>query len=110
MSHVPEVSVVVQLRVEVDGTNRSDQLRTGCLAEAQARHRQLYRGGRRSIGGLAAQAYSRQRPSPDGATLVGRVRISRWRVGADGRTYHPWTERIGLGRNEASAGLREDDL
>jgi len=109
VSHVPEVSVVVQLRVEVDERTDPISFERAVLAEAQRAGRQLYREAVASLDrGLAAQAGSRQRLEPRWvATLVGRVRISRWRVKADGRTYHPLDRAIGLGRNEASAGLRE---
>jgi hypothetical protein len=110
VSLVPEISVVVELRVSVGEDLDPVALERAIAAEGRRGAKALYREvvavlDRRATEGSAG---SRQRREERWvATTFGRVRITRYRMKAPGGSSHPLDRLLGLGRAEASPALRE---
>jgi len=110
VSLVPEVSVVVELRVAVNPG--VDPVTFEQAVAEQGRHaaKELYRAALRAVDDQAvgAAGAARQRLEERWvATVFGRVRIWRYRVKADGASSHPLDRALGLSQAEASPALRE---
>jgi hypothetical protein len=108
---VPEVSVVVELRVEIDG-GRPDPvaLERAVAAEGRRAARELYREVLTVLDRAATEASggARQRLEERWmATVFGRVRIRRYRVKGPGRSFHPLDRVLGLSQAEPTPALRE---
>lgn len=107
---MPEVSVVVELRVavgeEVDPVTLEEQV----AAEGRRGARELYRQSLRMLDGLATDASSGARQRIEErwvATTFGRVRVWRYRVKNADRSFHPLDRALGLSQAEPSPALRE---
>jgi hypothetical protein len=110
VSLVPEVSVVVELRVAVEPD--FDPVALERAVREQGRHaaKELYRAALRAADEQAVEASggARQRLEQRWvATMFGRIRIFRYRVKAGGGSFHPLDRVLGLSGAEPSAGLRE---
>lgn len=102
---MPEVSVVVELRVVVEDAADPVALERAVAAEGRRASRELYRGCLKAIDekAVAASGGARQRLEERWvATTFGRVRIWRYRVKAGGGSICPLDRAIGLGQAEAS--------
>jgi hypothetical protein len=92
---VPEVSVVVELRVQVDEEALDPlALEQATWAEGRRAARELDREALRALDerATAASGGARQRLKPRWvATVFGRVRIRRYRVKGPEGSFHPWT-------------------
>lgn len=102
---MPEVSVVVELRVVVDEGSDPLALERAVLAEGRRAARELYREVFRVLDELATAGSggARQRLEQRWvATLAGRIRLWRYRVRAGGGSFHPVDRFMHLGRAEAS--------
>lgn len=109
---MPEVSVVVELRVRVDRDVAALALEGRIAAEARRAGRELYEAALEALEELllAKHPGARQRQESRWmATTMGRLRVERWRVApAEGGSFHPLDRALGwVPRQEASAGLRE---
>jgi len=107
---VPEVSVVVELRVAVDEEPDPVALEHAVAAEGKRAARELLREVLRVADQQATQAAdgTRQRLEERWvATTFGRVRIWRYRVKRQGRSFHPLDRAVGLSQAEPSPALRE---
>jgi len=107
---VPEVSVVVELRVAVDSGVDAVVFEQLVAAEGRRAAKELYREALRALDQIATDAAvgARQRREERWvATTFGRVRIWRYRVKGAGGSFHPLDRTIGLSQAEASPALRE---
>ena len=107
---MPEVSVVVELRVAVDSGVDAVVFEQLVAAEGRRAAKELYREALRALDQIATDAAvgARQRREERWvATTFGRVRIWRYRVKGAGASFHPLDRAIGLSQAEASPGLRE---
>lgn len=107
---MPEVSVVVELRVAVDEEVDSVALEQQVAAEGRRGARELYREALRVLDGLATDASSAARQRIEErwvATTFGRIRIWRYRVKGEDGSFHPLDRALGLSQAEASPALRE---
>jgi hypothetical protein len=108
---VPEVSVVVELRVEVDEEGLDPvALEHAVAAEGRRAARELYREALTVLDRAATSASdgARQRLEPRWvATVFGRLRIRRYRVKAAGGSSHPLDRLLGLSQAEPTPALRE---
>ena len=107
---MPEVSVVVELRVAVDEGADPVALEQHVAAEGRRAARELYREALRALDQMASDAVggARQRLEERWiATTFGRARIWRYRVKAEGRSFHPLDRALGLSPAEPSPALRE---
>ena len=107
---MPEVSVVVELRVTVEERPDPLGLELAIAAEGRRAARELFTAALVVIdeAATAASGGARQRTEPRWvATTVGRVRACRHRVRTADRSFHPLDEALGLGQAEASPALRE---
>lgn len=107
---MPEVSVSVELRVEVDPESDPVALEQAIWSEGRRAARDLYRGALEALDGAATEesGAARQRLEPRWvATPFGRVRMWRYRVRSETDSWHPLDRALGLGQAEASPGLRE---
>jgi hypothetical protein len=107
---VPEVSVMVELRVAVEDDVDPVELERAIAAEGRRAARELYDQvwpalDARAV--LAAAAAKERLEVRWVATLVGRCRVWRYRVKGAHGTFHPLDRSIGLGQAEASPALRE---
>jgi len=110
VSLVPEVSVVVELRVAVDEEVDPVTLEEQVAAEGRRGARELYRESLRVLDGLATDASSGARQRIEErwvATTFGRVRVWRYRVKNADRSFHPLDRALGLSQAEPSPALRE---
>lgn len=107
---MPEVSVVVELRVAVDEGVDPVMLEQRVAAEGRRAARELFGQALRVLDRQATQACggARQRLEERWvATTVGRVRVWRYRVRSQGRSFHPLDRSLGLSQAEPSPALRE---
>jgi hypothetical protein len=107
---VPEVSVVVELRIAVDEEPDPVVLEQAVAAEGRRAGRELYGAVLRALDEevAAASGGAKQRVEPRWvATLVGRIRIWRYRVRGPEGSFHPLDRALGLSQAEPSPGLRE---
>ena len=107
---MPEVSVVVKLRVSVDEQVDPMILEQQMAAEGRRAARELCREALRALDAraTAASGGAKQRLEERWvATTFGRIRIWRYRVKGAGASFHPLDRAIGLSQAEASPGLRE---
>lgn len=110
MSLVPEVSVVVELRVAVDEDVDPVALEDAVAAEGRRAARELYRETVEVLDQSATgdSGGARQRLEERWvATTFGRVRIWRYRVKGPEGSFHPLDRALGLSQAEPSPGLRE---
>jgi hypothetical protein len=111
VSHVPEVSVVVELRVEVDEEGLDPvALEHAVAAEGRRAARELYREALTVLDRAATSASdgARQRLEPRWvATTSGRIRIHRYRVKGPEGSFHPLDRALGLSQAEPTPALRE---
>lgn len=107
---MPEVSVVVELRVAVEPGVDPVVLERAIAEEGRRGSKELYRA---ALGVLDAQAVeetagARQRIEERWvATVFGRMRIWRYRVKGNGGSFHPLDRALGLSQSEPSPALRE---
>lgn len=107
---MPEVSVVVELRVEVDEDPDPVALERAVAAEGRRGAKELYREVLRVLDQRATEASggARQRLEERWvATVFGRVRIWRYRVKAGEGSFHPLDRLLGLSQAEPTPALRE---
>jgi hypothetical protein len=107
---VPEVSVVVELRVKVEEGLDPVALEHAVAAEGRRAARELYREVLTVLdrAATAASGGVRQRLEPRWvATTFGRIRIDRYRVKGPEGSFHPLDRVLGLSQAEASPALRE---
>ncbi len=107
---MPEVSVVVELRVAVDDGVEPVGFERQVAAEGRRAAKELYREALRALDQIATDAAvgARQRLEQRWvATTFGRIRIWRYRVKDAGASFHPPDQTIGLSQAEASPALRE---
>ncbi len=107
---MPEVSVVVELRVMVEEDLDPVALEQAISAEGRRAARELYREvlTRLDRRAAAASGGARQRLECRWvATVFGRVRIWRYRVKGPGGSFHPLDRALGLSRAEPTPALRE---
>ncbi|HEX9089269.1 MAG TPA: UPF0236 family protein [Arthrobacter sp.] len=107
---MPEVSVVVELRVAVDEESDPVAFEHAIAAQGRRAARELYREALRALDGLLTEAAggARQRLEERWvATLVGRIRMWRYRVKGPGGSFHPLDRALRLGQAEPSPALRE---
>jgi len=110
VSLVPEVSVVVELPVAVEEVLDPVVLEQHVAAEGRRGARQLYREALRLVDARATEASGGARPRLEErwlATIFGRIRIWRYRVKTEGRSFHPLDQALGLCPAEPSPALRE---
>lgn len=105
---MPEVSVVVELRVTVEDV-QPVALERAVAAEGRRAARELQAEVFKVLDRQAtAGAGPKQRLEPRWvATLSGRVRVWRYRVREPDRSFHPLDRAYGLAQPEASPALRE---
>lgn len=107
---MPEVSVVVELRVAVEEEVDPVALERNICAEGRRAARELY-GKVLAALDERATAHSggaRQRLEPRWvATTAGRVRVHRYRVKDQDGSHHPLDRALGMAGSEASPALRE---
>jgi hypothetical protein len=110
VSLVPEVSVVVELAVAVDGGVDPVALERAVAEQGRHASKALYREALRVLDGIVTEgaAGARQRLEERWvATTIGRVRIWRYRVKGDAGSFHPLDRALHLSQAEASPALRE---
>jgi len=107
---VPEVSVVVELRVAVEPGLDPVALERAIAEQGRRGSKELYRA---ALASLDAQAVrdtggTRQRLEERWvATTFGRIRIWRYRVRTPAGSFHPLDRDLGLSQAEASPAMRE---
>ncbi len=107
---MPEVSVVVELRVEVDDDLDPVALEQAVAAEGRRGARELYREILRVLDQRATGASAGARQPLEErwvATIFGRVRIARYRVKGPEGSSHPLDRALGWSQAEPSPALRE---
>jgi hypothetical protein len=107
---VPEVSVVVELRVEVEEEVNPIALEQKIGAEGRRAARELYREALRAVDerAVAASAGARQRTEERWlGTTLGRIRLWRYRVKTPEGSHCPLDRALGLDAKEPSPALRE---
>jgi hypothetical protein len=110
VSLVPEVSVVVELRVAVEPGVDAMALERAVAEQGRQGSKELYREALRVLDAQATEATggAKQRLEERWvATIFGRIRIWRYRVKAGGASSHPLDRALGLSQAEASPALRE---
>jgi hypothetical protein len=110
VSLVPEVSVVVELRVAVEAGVDPIALERAIAEQGRRASKELYRAALACLDEHASGSAggARQRLEQRWvATIFGRVRIWRCRVKGEGGSFHPLDRALGLSQAEASAALRE---
>jgi hypothetical protein len=110
VSLVPEVSVVVELRIAVDNGLDPVVLERAIAEQGRRGSKELYRAALHTLDDLATASAggARQRLEERWvATIFGRVRIWRYRVRGEGGSFHPLDRALHLSQAEASAALRE---
>jgi hypothetical protein len=103
-----EVSVTTTLRVNVRTDQSAVALEQAIAEEGRRAARDLYLEVARTLEDCSVRSSGgiRQRVEVRWiATLIGRFRLSRYRVKADGKTFHPVDRRLHLGRSEASPAV-----
>jgi hypothetical protein len=106
---VSEVSVEVRLNVMVRSGQDPVALERAIASEGRRAARELYLQVIKAKDEAAVEAArgSRQRREPRWvATLFGRVRIHRYRVKQEAKSFHPLDEVLDLHRAESSLALR----
>ena len=107
---MPEVSVVVELRVTVDEGVDPVALERAIAEQGRRGSKQLFREALKALdarlSGAAGGAKQRLEERWV-ATTFGRIRIWRYRVRAEGRSFHPLDRALGLSSAEPSPALRE---
>lgn len=105
---MPEVSVVVELRVRIDDRIDPVALEHEVCAQGRQAARTLYREALEALDRDLASAGARCRREPRWvATLMGRIRIRRWRIATPEGTVVPLDHALGLGAAEPTPALRE---
>ncbi|MDQ3990750.1 MAG: UPF0236 family protein [Actinomycetota bacterium] len=107
---MPEVSVVVELKVVVDPGADPVALEQAVATQGRQAAKELYRAALEQVDRDAVEASggARQRLEERWvATLAGRMRIWRYRVKVDGVSYCPLDRALGWGHKEATPALRE---
>lgn len=108
---MPEVSVVVELRVVVEEGQSPVETERLIEAEGKRAARELYVRALQVLDDRAVEqsGAARQRLEPRWvATTFGRVRIYRWRVKKRGEaSFHPLDRLLNLKQSEPSSALRE---
>lgn len=107
---MPKVSVVVELRVEVEPGDSPLDIERSVDAEGKRASRELFVKvlGTVDEETTKAKAGARQRLEPRYvATLFGRVRVHRWRVKGDQGSFHPLDRIMRLKQSEPTPALRE---
>jgi hypothetical protein len=110
VSLVPEVSVVVELRVTVEPGADPVALEQAIAEQGRRGSKELYRQALAALDAQATEASggARQRLEERWvATTFGRVRIWRYRVKGPEGSFHPLDRALGLSQAEASPALRE---
>jgi hypothetical protein len=103
-----DLTVVTTLRVKYRPDQDLVALEQAIAAEGRRAARDLYLelANFLDVTSVQASAGVRQRLEARWvATLVGRIRLRRYRVKAEGRTFHPLDQRLQLGQAEASPAL-----
>jgi hypothetical protein len=106
---MPEISTRVELRVDVRAGQDPVALERAIAAEGRRAARELYLRvlETKDEEAVTAAAGARQRREARWvATLIGRVRIRRYRIKNDAESFHPLDRALGLGRGEASQAVR----
>ena len=104
---MPEVSITVQMRVEVEDDIDPLALEQAISAEGRRGARELLAHVVQVIDGRTA-GQGRQRLEPRWiATTFARIRIQRYRIGTDTGSTHPTDIALGIDRAEAPPALRE---
>ena len=107
---MPRVSLVVELQVEVDEQPDPLALERAVAAEGRRAARELFTKAVEVIDEQATKISGGARQRREArwvATTFGRVRLSRYRVRRDTKSFHPADLALGLSQSEPSAGLRE---
>ena len=107
---MPRVSLVVELQVEVDEQPDPLALEQAVAAEGRRAARELFTQAVEVIDEQATKISGGARQRREArwvATTFGRVRLSRYRVRRDTKSFHPADLALGLSQSEPSAGLRE---
>ncbi len=107
---MPQVSVALELHVTVEDGANPVELERAIATEGRRAAKELYRQVLRVLDeeAVLVSGGARQRLEPRWvATLVGRMRIWRYRVKAGDASFHPLDRALGLGGAEASPALRE---
>ncbi len=106
---MPEVSVVVELRVRVDAGSDPASLERDIQAQGRQAARELYREALHALDDeLVAAAGARCRLEARWIfTLVGRIRIRRWRVSTPSGSVIPLDRALGPCSAEPTPALRE---
>lgn len=105
-----QASVAVVLRVDVDEGVDSVALEEAIAAEGRRAARELYREALRVLDEQAVQSAGMTRHRLESrwvATLVGRIRIRRYRVRDKAGSLHPLDRALGLGGSQVSPALRD---
>jgi hypothetical protein len=108
VSRFATANVALQLRVEVQPGADPAVIEQLVAGEGRRAARELYREMIRALDedAVAAVNGSRQRLEERWlATLMGRIRIARYRVKVGARSLHPLDTSLGLGRSEVSPAL-----
>lgn len=104
-----ELVFTAELRVRYRPGQDPDSLERTIAAEGRRAARELYQELARAMDDecVGASRGTRQRVEARWvATLMGRVRLRRYRVKTDSGTFHPLDRRLQLDRAEASQALR----
>ena len=107
---MPEVSVVVELRVAVEPGVDPVALEHAITEQGRRGAKELYRAALAALDAQVTEASSATKQRVEQrwvATTFGRVRIWRYRVNGPGASLHPLDRALGLSQAEASAALRE---
>lgn len=107
---MPRVSLVVELSVDVDVDMDPVAFERQVDAEGKRASRALYvKALQVQDDQVSAQAQgARQRLEPRWiATMFGRVRIHRYRIRGQDKSFHPLDRQMHLGQSEPSAAFRE---
>jgi hypothetical protein len=110
VSLVPEVSVVVELRVTVDSDADPVALEHAVAEQGRRGSKELYREALKVLDAQVTEASSAAKQRLEQrwvATTFGRLRIWRYRVTGLGASFHPLDRALGLSQAEPSAALRE---
>lgn len=107
---MPTVRVIVELQVEVDVSPDPLAVEQAVAAEGRRAARELFREVVAAVDSRAVDDSGGARQRLEArwvATIFGRVRVRRYRVRRDGKSFHPLDRVLGLSQSEPSAGLRE---
>jgi hypothetical protein len=96
------------LRVQYDPDQDLVALEQAIAAEGRRAARDLYQELASILDAASVQASAGVRQRLEArwvATLMGRIRLQRYRVKADSKTFHPLDQRLQLGQAEASPAI-----